>query len=174
MLGNPELFDIETLKSLNMWPSETLVSRGIIPYLKRLKQDKIAIAIIGDLKGENAVDIVTNVPKVVKVSLHNDYSDNTDAEELKSVLSKNIKDHKSIIDPSFSKKERDVICFDKSSCTLDNLKLYYDYVKSGGIVCGNGHEFDDVKIALTQFRRECRIGTQMQISHLTTWFWYKR
>lgn len=174
MFGDPEFFDIETLKSMNMWPNESLVSRGIIPYLKRIRQDKIAVAIIGDLKGENAVDIVINVPKVVKINLHNDYTNNPNAEILKSVLSKNISSHKSIIDPNFSKKERDVICFDKSSCTVDNLKLYYDCVKSGGIICGNGHEVKEVKEALVQFRRECRIGTPIQVSYLTTWFWYKR
>ena len=174
MLMNPEYFDIEMQKTMNMWPNEGLISRGIIPYLKRIRQDKIAILILGDLKGENAVDMADNVSKIAKINVVNEYDENPDSETLKQVLSKNINQHKSIISLGFSKKERDVVCFDESACTVDNLKLYYDCVKSGGIVCGNGHSSTGVRDSLTQFRRELRIGTPIQVSYLTTWFWIKR
>jgi len=174
MFGDPELFDIETLKNMNMWPNQELISRGIIPYIKRIRKEKIAIAIIGDPKGENAVDILDNTNRIVKINIVNNYGDSPNAEVLKSVFSKNTERYKNIIDLGFGKKERDVICFDKSACTVENLVQYYDCVKSGGIVCGNGHNTEEVKKSLTEFRRTNRIGTPIQISYLTTWFWYKR
>lgn len=165
---DPENFDIETKKQMGMFPQSDMISRGMIPYAKRIKSDTIAIAVIGDDKGENTVDFLENVAKIVKVNLV------VDAVEY-DVLQKNLAPFKGKIDFWLTKdKQRDIVCIDRSVCTEENLIKYYENVKHGGIFCGNGHEHVDVKEALTKFRRQSKIGTPIQVSNRSIWFWYVR
>jgi hypothetical protein len=168
---NPEFFDIEEKKIFGIWPHDQLISIGINPYIKRIREEKIAIAIVGDVLGESAVHFLENNSKIVKINVINNHTD----ENLKATFNKNIEGFKSKIDFGLSKdKQRDVVCIDKTACTLDNLELYYQTVKQGGIFCGNGHETEEVKATLNQFRRKTKIGTPIQVANKTIWFWYVR
>lgn len=168
---NPEFFDIEEKKIFGIWPHGELISMGINPYIKRFREDKIAIAVVGDFRGENAVHFLENNPKIVRLNI---VANNTD-ETIKTIFNKNIEGFKSKIDLGLSKdKKRDVVCIEKNSCTADNLELYYQNVKPGGIFCGNGHDSDVVKNALFQFRRKVKIGTPIQVCYRTIWFWIVR
>ena len=40
---NPEYFDIENLKMFGMWPHQSFISRGISPYIKRIRKDKVSV-----------------------------------------------------------------------------------------------------------------------------------
>jgi CTP synthase (UTP-ammonia lyase) len=170
---DPELFDIEHLKTFGMWPNTNLISFSIGNYTKRMREDKLAMLIVNDLKGENAYNFLENNNKIIKINIVNKYDDTT--EQYKRMFDDNTKSFKGKIDFGISKdKRRDIVCIEKSSCTEENLELYYKNVKSGGIFCGNGHESQSVKSALKNFRHKIKIGTPIQVCYTTTWFWYVR
>jgi len=171
---DPELFDIERKKLFHLWPDADSISYSIIPYVKRIKKDKLALVIVNDLKGENSVDFLNNCDKIVKINVANQYDDsNPNTEAMKELFDVNTSKHKEI-QKGFEIKDRDVVCIEKSACTVEKLELYYKAVKSGGIFCGNGHDTTAVKQALNTFRRNNKIGSPILISNRTTWFWYKR
>lgn len=172
MFGNPEFFEIEQLKSMGMWPNSTMISRGIIPYVNRMRNDKIKITIVGDVKGESTYDLLENCPKVFHVHAANDFNIE-DGELYKNLFAANTKMHKEKV-KSRDDRESDVVCIDHRSCSVDNLIKYYDLVKSGGIFCGNGHEMTNVKVQLSQFRRQIKIGTPIMVSNRSVWLWVKR
>lgn len=168
---DPEFFTIEQAKEFNMWPNADLISRGIFPYINRLKTDKINLTIKGDLKGENIYDLIENCPKISRIYVSNDYGENE--ERLRAIYKKNLENHSDKIKEVKGKKV-DVVCIEKTSCTSEKLELYYESVRSNGIFCGNGHESHDVKEALRLFRRKCKIGTPILVANRSVWFWYKR
>lgn len=175
MIGNPELFDIENKKLFGLWPHDQLISKGINPYIRRIRQDKLAMLVVGDLKGESINDFLTENDNIIKMNVVNVYEGIENAEDLKELYSKNISDFKGKIDKGISKdKLRDIVCIEKTSCTQNNLELYYNNVKPGGIFCGNEHESPEVKAALLAFRRNKKIGTPISVANRTIWFWYKR
>jgi hypothetical protein len=172
MFGDPEFFDIEQKKLFGIWPHDQLIAKGISPYVKRIKKDKIAMLIVGDLKGESINQLLTYNNNIIKVNIINTWQKD---DPIKSVYDKNIELFKTKIDKGISKdKKRDVVCIDSSACTLDNLELYYQNVKPGGIFCGNGHDSQEIKDVLTSFRRKNKIGIPIQVSFKTVWFWYTR
>ena len=178
---NPEYFDIENLKIFGMWPHQNFISRGIVPYIKRIRKDKVYVAVIGDLKGESIVDMLeTTGDKIEKVYVINKY-ESDDADLIKAVFAKNTKNLKGKLVmkndiESLKSKESlpDVVCVNDMTCTVENLMLSYDITPSGGIFCGNGHETVTVKTALTEFRRQSKIGTPIQVSNRAIWFWTMR
>jgi hypothetical protein len=168
---NPEFFTIEQRKEFAMWPDLDLTSRGIIPYVKRMKLDTVTVTISGDLKGENIVDLLENCKKISKIYYSNDY---TDADErLKAAFNKNTEPYAAKIAQVKGKKVN-VVCIDKSACNAERLALYYENLVPGGIFCGNGHESVEVKEALSAFRRGKKIGTPIDVSNRAIWFWIKR
>jgi len=177
---NPEHFDIENLKIFGMWPNQNFISRGIVPYIRRIRKDKVYVAVVGDLKGESVVDMLETCDKIEKIYVINNY-EGDEAELMKSIFTKNIKNLKNKLVmkndiESLKSKDSlpDVVCVDDTSCTVDNLLLSYEITPSGGIFCGNGHETVKVKTALNEFRRQNKIGTPIQVSNRTVWFWPKR
>jgi hypothetical protein len=178
---NPEYFDIENLKIFGMWPHQSFISRGINPYIKRINKDKVYIAAIGDLKGESIVDMLDNCgDKIEKIYVINKY-EGDDADLVKSIFTKNTKNvkgklvfKKDIQDLNGKDYLMDVVCVSDTSCTIDNLVLSYNITAANGIFCGNGHEADKVKVALNGFRRQEKIGTPIQVSNRSIWFWNKR
>jgi hypothetical protein len=166
---NPEYFDIENLKMFGMWPNGLMLSKGIVPYIKRKGTD-LKINMIDDMKGENTFDILENCPNVKKVYLYNSITDENYEKALKSNL-KGFPGNK--INTRKLADDADFVCVHRSSCDPDKLKVYYDQLKSGGIFCGSDHDTDQVKVALTSFRRSNKIGTPIQISNRTIWFWIK-
>lgn len=168
---NPEFFTIEQRKEFGMWPDADLISRGIIPYIKRMKLDTITVTIKSDLKGENIVDLLENCKKISKIYYSNDYTD-TD-ERVKAAFNKNTQPYIDKIAEVKGKKVN-VVCIDKSACNAERLALYYENLVPGGIFCGNGHESTEVKEALSVFRRGKKIGTPIDVSNRAVWFWIKR
>ena len=177
---NHEHFDIENLKMFGMWPHQNFISRGIVPYIKRIGKDKVYVAVIGDLKGESIVDMLETCDKIEKIYVINKY-EGDDAETIKSIFAKNTKNLKgklvmknSIEELKSKENLPDVVCVNDITCTVDNLLLSYEITPSNGIFCGNGHETLKVKTALTEFRRQSKIGTPIQVSNRAIWFWNKR
>lgn len=163
---NPEDFPIQQKIELGLWPDTQIISYSLVPYINRMKQDKITIMIVGDSKGESAYDFLTRCPKVVKIScVEND-------EQYKSVFETNTK--------AFGDKvstdeigQTELVCL-VGTLTDDRLKKYYPFVKSGGIFAGNNHELAETKEHLNKYRRFTKIGTPILVANKTTWFWNKR
>lgn len=174
---NPDLFPITQLKEFGLWPNTNLVSRGIIPYINRIRKDRVKITVVGDLKGETTADILENCSNVFRIYSINDYSSCKEPEVYKELFDTNTAQHTQKIRQK-SDRESDVVIIESSSmprsCSSDELRIYYDLVKHGGIFCGNGHDMKNVKDDLNKFRREAKIGTPILISNLHVWFWYKR
>ena len=170
---DPDLFEIKQLKAMGMWPASTMTSRGIIPYINRIRKDRVKVTVVGDTKGDTTVDLLENCPKIFRVYVVNNYGEDESSQNYKKLFETNTQEYKDKIKYK-SDRESDVVCIDLSACTSENLKLYYELVKSGGIFCGNGHQYVPVKDELSKFRREVKIGTPIQVSNRTIWFWYKR
>ena len=167
---NPEYFDIENLKMFGMWPHQNFISRAISPYAKRVRKEKVSILIVGDNKGEQCIDFLDLCnDKIQKISVIT----NGDDELIKAIFAKNTKGRDEIVDTNLE-DTFDIICINEHSCTEETLKKYYDLLPSNGIFCGNGHETNKVKEALTNFRRNSKIGTPIQVANRLVWFWYKR
>lgn len=170
---NPEYFDIKNLKMFGMWPHQNYISRGISPYIKRIRKNEVSVLLVGDNKGEQAVDMLdlcgNKIGEIQSLI-------NTDDDLIKALYKTNTKDLDKIREVTLITKnnEFDVVGMDEHSCDADFLAFVYDYTPSGAIFCGNGHETNKVKEALTNFRRKCKIGTPIQIANRSIWFWYKR
>ena len=168
---NPEYFDIKNLKMFGMWPHQSSISRGIAPYIKRMSKDKVSVLIFGDHKGEQAVDLVDlcgdKLEKVCVVS-------NTDDDLIKALFVTNTKGYNQITVDMVWFEQFDVVCVLENSCDEETLERCYKNLPGNGIFCGNGHEADKVKVALTAFRRNQKIGTPIQVSNRAIWFWNKR
>lgn len=166
---DPDYVPISGKASVGMWPDLSLVSRCVIPYINRMKNETVTVMIVGDDKGESAYDILKSCPKVTRVALI-DYDMN---ESFASIRETNIAGVREKI--SFGEiGQTEVVCLTGKACTFDNLKKFYSYVKTGGIFAGSNHDYPQVKEELNKFRRHVKIGTPIQIAHRTSWFWNKR
>jgi len=168
MFGDPDFFEIKTLKQMGLWPTEKMVSRELAPYIRRMNKP-VSILEVGHKKGENAIDLMENC----NVGL---YQGVKQVKEYEPVLQKNTKDG---VSPAFVVTdepigpESDVIIFDCDTNLELFLEQYYPYLRKGGIICGNGHDTMRVKAAITTFRRKNKISVPINVATGTVWFWYK-
>ena len=172
MFGDPDFFDVATLKQMQMWPSDKMISKELAPYIKRMKKPDVQILEVGIKKGENAVDLYERCD-CIKTYYGAEANTNYEA-----VLKKNTESlgdkFKVVSAADLSKDSIDLLIFD-SDCNFEALFLdYYNLMRPNGIVCGNEHNMMKVKAALTSIRRKNRIGTPISIATGTVWFWYKR
>lgn len=56
---------------------------------------------------------------------------------------------------------------------LKDCRSYWSKVKSEGIFAGHDWNLDNVKNAVTQFRSENNITTEIKFTESNVWFWYK-
>jgi len=56
---------------------------------------------------------------------------------------------------------------------LNDLRMYHDKVRSGGIVAGHDWNLDTVQSAVNQFRAENNIHVELMGCESYIWFWYK-
>jgi len=56
---------------------------------------------------------------------------------------------------------------------LHDCRAYWNKIKSGGIFAGHDWNLDNVKRAVTKFREENQITTEIQFTDSNVWFWYK-
>jgi hypothetical protein len=172
LLLNPDLFSIEQAKGMGMWPPSDIVAHGILPYIKRMKTDHITILDVGTMKGEN-IYMLSELEKVDTVVGIESFAEPNP--EYTNLLKKNLVNNTKfeIVDAVNKDDLFDVVCIHSRSELEKNLRLYYNYVKSNGIFCGNDHHLPHVKDALHKFRRETKIGTPINVSN-GCWFWWKR
>lgn len=173
---NPDLFTIEQSKQMGTWPPSDIVSHGIFPYLKRLKEENLRVLDVGVMKGENAIHLLSldDKNKIKKVYGVVSYSDEKKEEfkEYETILKKNV-ENQSRFSLEYTNQHCNVVCIHAHSDLYNNLNKYYKLLKHGGIFCGNEHHLTHVKEALAKFRREIKIGTPIMVSN-GCWFWIKR
>lgn len=173
MLMDPELFSISQSKEMGIWPpGDANHVKGIYPYIKRLRVDKVKILDVGCTKGEISIYMleIDQINKIERIDL----IVSGGQKEFETILDENIKLESRVRKITNTNEEYDVVMINSNSKNLDKtMRKYYDVLKSNGIFCGNDHGASKVKEALHTFRREDRIGTTMNISN-GSWFWYKR
>lgn len=171
---NPELFSITQSKQMGMWTPAGLSSYGVIPYIKRLNMPKIKILDVGTKKGENAyylfeTDTQNKIEKICGVEYPGD--------DFSNLIKENLTSWNDRFFMEFSDTKFDVVCINTTDQSEDYLTetmlKYYDYTSSSGIFCGNNHQSEHVKVALSKLRRTKKIGIPISIS-LDNFFWYAR
>lgn len=169
---DPNLFSIEQAKSMGMWPPGDVVAYGIMPYVGRMKVDKVKVLDVGVMKGENAY-IMLELDKNQKIEKIFGVEINTN-EGFEKLVRENLKgeDRFALWDGEVH-EGFDVVCINSQTPLDEVLPLYYNMVKSNGIFCGNDHALPHVKDALHKFRRDTKIGTPISVSR-GSWFWWKR
>lgn len=166
---DPDFLNINQKRDINLWPDTSLVSRCVIPYINRMKQETVTVTIVGDDRGESTYDILKECPKVSRVAVV-DYEYDSRFKELREQNVASVREKISYDTIG----QTEVVCVVGKACTFDNLNKFYSFVKSGGIFAGSNHDYPQIKEALNKFRRHVKIGTPIQIAHRTNWFWNKR
>lgn len=169
MFGDPDFFDIPTLKQMDLWPSEKMVSKELAPYIRRMRSINVKILEVGIKKGENAVDLFDRCDNI---KIFYGIEPN---EKYKDLLSKNVAvlENKFKLKDETNKKDYDVIIFDSDANLEVVFEKYYKNLRTGGIICGNDHNKTHVKAALLQFKRKNKISAPLHIATGTVWFWFK-
>jgi predicted O-methyltransferase YrrM len=57
---------------------------------------------------------------------------------------------------------------------LRDVRAYWSKVKVGGLFTGHDWILDNVKQAVTEFREENNIKSDMKFADFHVWFWYKQ
>lgn len=176
---DPNFLDIKSQIQLGMWPKPDNMATAIAPYIRRLKTSESLIVVdVGVDKGETSYAILSDCPNVGKVyGVDTNKEETEEAKMIRQLLEANTKSFgdRFVSKETYMKKEfADVICVDSNSGLDKTLKGYYSKLKPSGIFCGNDHDKQEVKEALTRFRRENKIATPIQIINRSVWFWYKR
>jgi len=164
---DPDLLDIKQLKEMKLWPTPTMSSTGLIPYIKRMKKE-VEILSLGVLRGETEVDILDNCSNVKMIEC---YTGDKFNQELFDTNTKTQKDRLVIRDPSSeTTKKYDIVIIDGKINTAANLKNAYDLVKVGGYLAGNEYDTLPVKQSIKEFKTTCRVGTPPNITLNYGWF----
>lgn len=173
---NPELFSITQSKEMGLWPPSDIVAHGIWPYIKRLKESNLVVLDVGIMKGENAVYLLEkDTEKKIKTIYGIISFEKAKEEEFKycdELLKRNV-EGLDRVSTNYNNEPAHVVCIHANSDLDSNLEKYYTAVKSGGIFCGNEHHLSKVKVALSNFRRQNKIGTPIMVSN-GCWLWIKR
>lgn len=81
---NPDYFTIEQMKQTGLWPQPHLSAYAIIPYIKRMKGDKIIGIEMGVLKAENVNVLLSECPNITKLFGVDNYKPHTDYETVRT------------------------------------------------------------------------------------------
>lgn len=198
LIGNPDYFNIEQLKKSGMWPLEWLAAYGIIPYIKRIKNQKVVGIEIGILKAESAYVLLSeciNISKLYGIDNYKPHTDyktvrtEEDMENYERIANENVKEfndrYELIKEDSnkavnrFEKESVDFVIIDgdhtKEGVKAD-LKNYYPVLKKGGYIFI--HDFQmglavDLTEAVKEFKKENKITVPTNISKNFNGFWIK-
>ena len=137
MFGDPDFFDVATLKQMQMWPSDKMISKELAPYIKRMKKPDVQILEVGIKKGENSVDLYDRCDCI---KAYYGAEPNADYD---TILKKNTaplgNKFEMVSAEVLTKDSIDLLIFD-SDCNFEALfSNYYNFLRPNGIVCGNEH-----------------------------------
>ena len=173
---DPELFDIEKCKANGLWPKEYLASNELIPYVKRLRGPIIGIQ-IGIFKGETTYTLLEECPNIEFM-----YGvDLFDSKLEKEIAEKNLADFvykgRYSSDPIYLMSMPymlDFIFINTDRNFKYTLEKYFPRLKKGGIIAGSSYEKKEIRIAISEFRREHHAMMPINVTKMNNaWFWYK-
>lgn len=198
ILGNPDYFNVEQAKEAKLWPFAWLPAYGILPYIKRMKGDKLVGIEVGVFKAETVYMLLSESDKILKIygidnyKSHKDYDavrteeDMTNYERIAGENLKQFGDRYELIkddsDKACSRFEKESVDFihvdadhSKEGIKID-LKNYYPLLKKGGYIFI--HDFQmgmakELTEGVKEFKRENKISVPINISKNFIAFWIK-
>jgi hypothetical protein len=170
---NPEYFTIKQSKLVGLWPTGDVLADSIIPYLRRIKKEKVEVLDVGVFKGDMTFRLLElDQGKIAKI-----YCQEVQPHDFAHVFHANFEDAdqetKNRITSIYDGREVDMVIVNQL-IDLDNLlEVYYNKLCKGGIFVGDGHHTVKVKEALGKFRKEKKITAPIGTINKNIWFWYK-
>lgn len=190
--------DFMTVKQISEeagWPLEYTTTKGFIPYLNRMRQDKIKGIEIGTGRGEGSYLILEKCSKVEKLYTVDPFKeymdwvgvieqkDQTKFEEIAKTNLSEFGDRVEMIKKSsdeaasmFEDNSMDFIFIDGDH-SADQVKRdcinYYPKLKVGGLFAVHDSNLNMVKDGLKQFRDEKKVRVPIQLIGSSVSFWYK-
>lgn len=190
MLGDPEFFDIETLKMVGLWPMHDLPAHGIVPYIKRLGNDLVGIE-LGVLKAESSCVLLEECPNIRNLFCIDPFLpfETKTAEEMDAfnkIAVKNLSKYKNVSLMTANSLDAHT-CFDNESIDfvfIDTLldrehlekemDLYYPKIKKNGMIFGHDANHVEIVMGLKSFRDKNKIRLPILHSKNQIWYWVKR
>lgn len=168
MLGDPDFFDVPTLKQMNLWPSDKMVAKELTPYIRRIKKSNVKILEIGIKKGDNVVYFLENLNCIEVI---HGINPNTQYDEVLKKNTSPLGDKFKLVDNPDD--NYDVLIYDGDSNLELLFEKYYPLLPQRGIISGNEHDKLHVKASLKTYRRKNKITAPLHISSGTVWHWFK-
>lgn len=193
---NPEFFTIEQLKQVGLWESYNFLSAyGMIPYLRRMKQNITGIE-IGVLKGENVYTLLTectNIEKIYGVDFYEEHKDydnvrsTQDMQKYFEISTKNLSEFgdryellkmkSNKASKNFEDESVDFILVDGDHTTqgiYEDIKKYYPKLKKNGYIFVHDTNRLSVMDGIKKFRNEFKVRIPLNTSKNFTVFWIKK
>jgi len=193
-----DFMTVEELKKTEVgWPLDYVATRGLAPYISRLRGDKHVGVEIGTCRGESAYYLLERCPFIKILYTIDPYTEFEDwvgiipqetldrqYEIAKTNLNrfgdrvkmiKKRSDDKEVID-MFEKDSLDFLFVDGDhslEATRNDLVNYYSKVKRGGLICGHDYGLPSVRSAISEFRKICKCNTPLQMTTNNAWFFTK-
>ena len=189
--------DFMTVKNLTNevgWPLDYTASKGLLPYIKRLRGD-ISVIEIGTARAEAAYLILEQCPNVTQLytidpfKCYKDWIGFIDQDTMsryKDIASENLeifKDRATILEMTseqavdlFEDKAYNVLFVDGShdkDMVYRDLELYFPKIVSGGIVAIHDTNISTVNDAIREFRETYKIRQPLNTISNGVVFWVK-
>lgn len=190
MIGDPDFFDIETMKVVGLWPLTDLPAYGMVPYIKRLGEGITGIE-LGVLKAETScilLDECPNIHSLFCIDPYLPYEDkNKDQmDQYNQIAVKNLSKYKNVSLLTSSSLDTHTV-FDDGSVDFvfidtvlnreqleKELDLYYPKIRNGGIIFGHDANHEEIVMGLKSFREKNKIRLPILHSKNQVWYWVKR
>ena len=186
---------VEQLKAANAWPQEFTMTKPLVPYIKRIKNELQAGIEIGTGRGEGTYYILENCPKVAKIVTIDPFMQfddwcgtvlKNDQFRFEKVARRNLegfgpraemikkKSDDAITD--FVDEDYDFVIIDgdhSADQVYRDCKNYYAKIRKGGIFAVHDHNLMSVRDGLMKWRDEAKVRIPLQMASASLVFWYK-
>ena len=189
-----DFMTVRELETETGWPLDWTSTKGLSPYIKRLKGDVVGIE-IGTCRAESTyliLDECQNVKKIYTIDPFESYEDwcggidQTTMDKFEAIAKENLSKFgdrvemvkKSSVDAldTFEDGKADFVFIDGDhsyEATYNDLCNYYPKLRAGGLFSGHDYNLHEVKKAITDFREKFKVRIPIQMSINNVWFWYK-
>lgn len=185
-MNDPTYFTVEQLRGVGLWPLPYLSGLMMVPYINRLSGDELKGIEVGVLKGETATVVLEACPKVKTYYGVDPYREYFDVDHIKTQDQMN--HFKEVAEKNLSKHPQyklvdvvpeglvDFILIDGNHSyenVLTDLNTYYPLLREGGIMFCHDYNNDEVRRAITDWRRSNRVSNPIMVMPNFLWVWYK-
>lgn len=179
---------IEQLKEDNEWPNEFISTFGLVPYIKRSKDNLIYVE-VGTGKGEGIFYLkeqCSNIKEFYSYDPYiayqdwNGFQDQEHMNKIEEVMNKNLNN---VFIHQFKNfeaikniKNINILYIDADNTyqtTFSMLKELVPNVVKKGIISIHNARMENVTKAIIDFRKESKQNSEIYCVQNNTWFWYK-